>query len=1063
MRSLIRVIYFLIAIAIHNVHGQTYSFQHIGVEEGLSQSVVTTVLQDNQGVFWIGTMSGITRYDGNSFEVYMKSHGLAENWITSSLLDMNGNLWFGHWGGGVSFYDIHANAFKDMKLERFSKFKTITSILQDSKGDIWFGTNGSGVFKYEIESNTIVSIAENEGFQSNYVNSMCLDHNQNIWFGTNEGVVIYRTNKKFEEKGAFMVLTQQDGLPSNHIKHLSNIGNDKIAVSTEIHGLCIVSNVSKLDDLSFKIINMTTGLPSNEIISTYCSDGNTLWIGTRNEGIVRYALDQNAIQLLSTRQGLNYHKVNTIFSDREKNFWIGTDLGLNQFRGDEFLIYDENDGILNNVVWAISQDHQDRILLGTNEGLSRITFIKNEKSGSTDRLEVKNYSIKNGLSDNIVLSIYVNDDNDIWCGTGFGGISIISNNGIKKIDSLSGLISNTVYSIVQDDDANYWIGTDKGASEIMPSGKIKNYTSKDGLGGDNIYKVYKDSKGIIWFASIGGFLTKFEDDQFTRFDSSYKLTQKFITSITEDKDGNIWFGAYGAGIYKFDGKKFINYNKNDGLSSNSPYSIVADGNNNIWIGTSQGIDKFNLKDLTFKNYREKEGFMGIEPNPNSVWNDSDGNVWFGTIMGAVKFNLSFEKMNVIEPITIVEGLKVDNEIFEFPEGNEFAHNENHITFEYIGISLTNPEHVQYKYKLEGFDREWSPVTSAKDVIYSNIPPGTFEFKVMASNNDGIWNELPTTYKFLIRSPFWMTWWFYTLCGIALITGLYIGDRIRTKNLIASKRRLERKVEIRTQEIATKNIELERKNKDILDSINYARRIQTAMLPSEHHFKEHLSNSFIFFKPKDIVSGDFYWMERMGDKILFAAADCTGHGVPGAFMSIIGHNGLNKAIVENGVFQPAAILDQLNVTVSETLKQSGQEEVKDGMDISMCCLDLKTMELEFAGAFNPLYLVRNGELIETKADRQPIGSFVGEQRKKFTNHTIKLQKNDAIYIFSDGFPDQFGGPKGKKFRYKQFRELLVESHDKHHEKIPLHLDKVINDWRGEIEQIDDIVVIGVKVT
>ena len=205
------------------------------------------------------------------------------------------------------------------------------------------------------------------------------------------------------------------------------------------------------------------------------------------------------------------------------------------------------------------------------------------------------------------------------------------------------------------------------------------------------------------------------------------------------------------------------------------------------------------------------------------------------------------------------------------------------------------------------------------------------------------------------------------------------------------------------------------------------------------------------------------MERVGDKILFAAADCTGHGVPGAFMSIIGHNGLNKAVIENGICNPAAILDQLNVTVSKTLKQSGGEDVKDGMDIAMCCIDLNTMVLEYAGAFNPLYLIRDGELTVTKADRRPIGSFVGEVHKKFTNHTIKLQKNDAIYIFSDGYPDQFGGPSGKKFRYKQFRELLIESNDKHHDEIHGHLENVINDWKGEIEQIDDIVVIGVKIT
>lgn len=1065
MRKLTRLFYLIAILLTQSGLAQTFSFQHIGVEEGLSQSVVNCAVQDNEGVFWIGTMSGITRYNGKEFRVFMKEDGLAENWITSALKDKNGNLWFGHWGGGVSFYDKQIKVFKDLQLERFSNFKSINSMIEDKNGDIWFGTNGAGVFKYEFETNNVISFSESEGFQSEIVKTMCLDGRGNIWFGTNKGIAVYRAAKKLDDKNAFMLLSSSDGLASDQVTSLFTLSNNTVVVGTEFSGLTLISNTADLSNLKYQNLNTGNGMLSNEVLCVFGEDEENLWIGTRDQGVIRYNTKNATYRQLSTKQGLNYFKVNVIFSGREKNIWIGTDLGLNLFRGDGFLIFDERDGILNNVVWDITEDSQNRLLLATNQGLSRVKFIQN-KAGYTERLEVKNFTKKEGLSNNIVLSVFVDSEGDVWCGTGFGGISVISGAGdqvTKVYDSTRGLSSNTIYSVCQDNDGFIWAGTNKGVTKInKKSNIIQNYTSADGLGGDNIYKVYKDSKGILWFASIGGYLSRYEGGAFTRIDSTYKLNQKFITSIAEDSKGNIWFGAYGGGIYKFDGKTFINYTTDDGLSSNSPYSLIADELNQLWIGTSQGIDKLNLDEMSIKNYRESEGFLGIEPNPNSVCKDHLGNIWFGTIMGAVKFDLAQSKINPFQPVTLVEGLHINHEPFAFPEDHEFAYDENHMTFEFVGVSLTNPRHVQYKYMLEGFDHDWSPVTKANDVIYSNVLPGTYTFKVMASNNDGVWNELPTSYTFTVNPPFWKTWWFFTLSAISALAIIYFIFQMRVKNLVAAKQKLERLVEERTMEIAAKNLELEHKNKDILDSINYAKRIQTALLPSKNRVKQHLKESFIFFRPKDIVSGDFYWMEKVGDKVLFAAADCTGHGVPGAFMSFIGHNALNKAVLENNITTPSIVLDQINSTVNTTLRQDENPEVRDGMDIAMCSLNLKTLELEFAGAFNPLYIVRNGELIETKGDRRPIGSFGDDKNKKFTNHEFKLQKGDAIYVFSDGMPDQFGGPEGKKFRYNQFREILIATHDDDITIKDKHLEKVVDDWRGEFEQIDDIVVFGVKI-
>ena len=251
-------------------------------------------------------------------------------------------------------------------------------------------------------------------------------------------------------------------------------------------------------------------------------------------------------------------------------------------------------------------------------------------------------------------------------------------------------------------------------------------------------------------------------------------------------------------------------------------------------------------------------------------------------------------------------------------------------------------------------------------------------------------------------------------------------------------------------------EVEEKNKEITDSIKYAKRIQKAILPPDKIIKKHLPDSFILYKPKDIVAGDFYWMENVGNKTLFAAADCTGHGVPGAMVSVVCNNGLNRSVREHGLTDPGMILDKTREIVISEFEKS-EEEVKDGMDIALCSLENNT--LKFAGANNPIWMVRNDEIIETKANKQPIGKF--DKQMPFTTHEFEIMKGDIIYIFSDGLVDQFGGDKGKKFKATAFRELILSIKDKTMDQQKLQIDEVFEAWKGDIEQIDDVCVIGVR--
>jgi len=289
--------------------------------------------------------------------------------------------------------------------------------------------------------------------------------------------------------------------------------------------------------------------------------------------------------------------------------------------------------------------------------------------------------------------------------------------------------------------------------------------------------------------------------------------------------------------------------------------------------------------------------------------------------------------------------------------------------------------------------------------------------------------------------------------------------------------MERSLDVSSGELNTANAtiknafkEIEQKNKDITDSINYALRIQQAILPSKEYIDSILPENFVYFLPKDIVSGDFYWYAERGGKVFAVAADCTGHGVPGAFMSMIGSSFLNEVIIEKGESDPGKILQYLKDSIIKALKQTGgRMQQKDGMDIALCVFDLEKMEVQYAGAYNPLIIVKKGEIIETRADKMPIGIYEYDEGKTFTTHSVSLEKGDTIYIYSDGFVDQFGGPKGKKFMSKRFKQTLLDATAMGMKEQGKYLAATLEDWKshpdqvgGESEQMDDILVIGIRV-
>lgn len=486
---------------------------------------------------------------------------------------------------------------------------------------------------------------------------------------------------------------------------------------------------------------------------------------------------------------------------------------------------------------------------------------------------------------------------------------------------------------------------------------------------------------------------------------------------------------------------------------------------NIEVGYLEKIDgAYNYVSLPFKELTEDVIKTFIQ--------DDKGIFWFGGENKLYTYNPKTEnnidktfQVFVSEFLLLPDSTIAHNlhQLDESIENIDFDHNS-------IQIKVAAPvyygkDKTMYRFMLEGYDDNWTPYSLRSEINYQKLPEGNYTLKIQAKNYYGVESEVQEV-KFTILPPWYRTIWAYISYVILAILLVYAAIRLSVQRVKKQNERLEMIVDERTAEIANKNkelehqkVEIEEKNKDIMDSIIYAKRIQNTILPSKERLNQYFSDYFVLYKPKDIVSGDFYWSVEKNGKYLFSAVDCTGHGVPGAFVSIVGSNSLNRCVNEFNLIRPAEILNKLRELVIEAFEQEGSSNVKDGMDIALCSIDFETGTLEYAGANNALYIVRKGQILETKADKQPIGAF--EHLRPFTNHEIKLEKGDRIYVFSDGYVDQFGGPKGKKFKSKAFKKVLSEVYDMPMREQKKILDKTIKEWQGNLEQIDDICVFGVK--
>jgi serine phosphatase RsbU (regulator of sigma subunit) len=613
-----------------------------------------------------------------------------------------------------------------------------------------------------------------------------------------------------------------------------------------------------------------------------------------------------------------------------------------------------------------------------------------------------------------------------------------------------------------------------------------------------------DDPGALYHASFGE-----KDTTFTKYGEEKGISNLDINSIS--KIGGEFYLMTSTGIMRYDSStdKFISDNRLTGGYSemkNSTY-LFSDKDGDIWYSGAE--DK--VTEMLFRKNGEvassMNGILNLLPNVTSMGKMSaDDKIYIlksktlyvigkeGLTNDSVKLHTSFVRIIAGMDSVVMEGsfFRTDNSGRRVPvpyaaaaQVPEFSYDMNEISFEWTTPYFTEELLTEYSYKLEGLDKEWSKWEGIsygntmeaqylkKD--YTNLPYGTYAFHVRTRAQNGKTGD-ELTYKFVILKPWYATFWAFIGFLVVGFLIIYLIIKAYTKKLKNENLRLEGIVAERTAVVVKQKEELE-------SSIHYASRIQMALLPSEEILAGNIRNYFVLFKPRDIVSGDFYWMTRKDERLYIVAADCTGHGVPGAFMSLLGMSFLDEIIDKEKNLRADLILKELRHHVTESLKQVGNDnEAKDGMDIALLVIDFGKSKIEFSGAYNPCYKVRrmkehelltdlsdqsdgmmtNGKyVLETiYASKMPIGISL-RMDEDFIYHEWELEKGVSYYLFSDGYLDQFGGPDGRKFMKKNFKKLILDIQDYPMKKQKELLDDNLKKWMGNSPQIDDILVMGIR--
>lgn len=812
------------ALPLYYKENARFDISGLEANQELPNSWIRSIAMDDKDIMWFLTHTrGLISYDGNFFSDYIDPRRLTGHTGNSMIIDSKGNIWVGTKGGGVFCFDGYYNTQYTVDQGLISNI--VVSIAEDREGNIWCGTTG-GLCK--ITDSTTTSYTIEQGLPHNYVYSLYEDRDSNIWIGTMGGGVSKINGKEF------LTYNENDGLC--HDRVLSILQDNKGNYWFGTFG----GGVSKFDGKTFTNYTIDQGLESNVILSIIEDETNNIWFGTYGDGITSY--DGKTFTNYTTDEGLGSDYIRTMTYDNKGNIWIGTDgAGVSKININGFSSHNTNSGLSDDNVGSVFQDDKGRLFFATFEGGISV-FAEPKYPGQLEQFfEI---TTENGLAHNIVVAMVQDQDKNYWFGTFGAGVSKLDADSFEKrqlkftnYSDTSGLNSNIVRSICVDNQNNIWFATEGGATKF-DGDKFTTLTTKNGLASNVVVTIHQDQKDNIWFGTMDGGVSCLSGDTIITYTTDQGLAGNTVWTISEDKNGYLWFGTEKHGLSGFNGNTFRTISDISGLTTNDVYSAIIDDKENLWIGTIKGLNKIKLPyedffnpakvDITrpeISNFGRSDGLLGLDFSSNSVYLDNMNCIWWGTDKALTMLDLSRFKLYANPPIPNIYRIGINGEninydelltenqdnssngiIFDsippfrnIPIGLSLAHDMNYLTFVFSATDWSSQSQIQYQYKIEGFDKNWSLPSKENTADYRNLPPGKYVFKLRAIGISDSWSD-SLEYPFVIRRPWYRTYWAALMYVIFMVFFVWLLIRWRVNIVQRQKSVLAGMVNERTKEL-----------------------------------------------------------------------------------------------------------------------------------------------------------------------------------------------------------------------------------------------------------------------
>lgn len=806
------IIYFFLLSFLFSVHysfAQSIGLRHYDVDEGLPQGDIYGITQDKNGFLWVATGNGLSRFDGHDMQPFTQSDGLADNFITTLATDsVRNGTWLGHPQGLLSYHSKQNDSIQILQTLNQNLLSRIQQIYVE-EDFVWALTEREGVFRISFDKTSNKNKSNSAfNYQSSYF-PLVSTHTErcNVFeklstneflVGTDSGLFVATIkNEKF-------VFTQQ-------IKELKGIEVHSITKKKQGQiGFWIGTKDNGIYNF-FSNTNIKKAFPNRseiakqDVTSILEDKRGKLWIGTKNNGLFRVESTKKeekvvSIEHYTTKNGLPSLAISCLLQDYEGSIWIGTENnGLVQMLNEMFEIYTYIHGLPSENILSILRINENTLLLGTDQNITSLT-----KQG--DSTVFKPYLP--ALSQTVIRTLFQDSVGTIWIGTEKKGLFTFDpiTNSLKSIRDVP---DKTINKITADDDGNIWIATNSWGlfKYIKSENRFTQILPTKTVQLNRIQNIYKDRQNRIWIASSDYTLCYWKDDKLTVLDAISQFSQVKATCFAEDAENTLWIGSEGSGVFSYSEQGIRKYTTTDGLASNYSYFIAADRNYNIWIGSRKGITRLRPKDDLAKIYHQSDGLIGTEANRSAVEKDFNGDLWFGTTRGLIHYIGQNDNINLVRPKVILSGFRLFGEERDFEENLVLPYDDYSLRLDFKTITFRYPDKVKFKYRLKGFDENWSEVMTQNFAYYSHLEDGNYEFEVLATNDDGIWANVPATYSFKIATPIWKKTWFLvfsTLIGFVLLVG-YV--RMRTNSLEKKRKTLELEVEKQTDKLKIQNNEL----------------------------------------------------------------------------------------------------------------------------------------------------------------------------------------------------------------------------------------------------------------